>query len=149
ILIDEGQDFAADWLRALVQALDPATGELLVALDPAQNIYGREVGWGELELGGPAHTRRLELNHRNSAPIAAAAGRVLEPLDGNGAGPAATSRARTGAPPEVRRCATFDASRMDALAWIRERRTRGVPARDLLVLGLSRLDMITVNAWLN
>ena len=51
ILIDEGQDFVGDWYRALVQALDPATGELLVALDPAQNIYGREVAWEDLGLG--------------------------------------------------------------------------------------------------
>jgi len=149
ILIDEGQDFAPDWLRALVQALDPATGELLVALDPAQNIYGREVAWGELDLEGSAHTRRLEVNHRNTAPIAAAACRVLEPVDRNGGGPASSPGARAGAPPQVQRCATFESSRVDALAWIRERRTRGVPARDLLVLGLSRLDMITVNAWLN
>jgi superfamily I DNA/RNA helicase len=27
--------------------------------------------------------------------------------------------------------------------------SQGVPAGDVLVLGLSRLDMITVNAWLN
>jgi superfamily I DNA/RNA helicase len=149
ILIDEGQDFAADWFRALVQTLDPATGELLVALDPAQNIYGREVAWDELELEGPARTRRLEVNHRNCAAIAAAACRVLQPLDGNGARPAPSPGERDGAAPEVHRCVTFESSRADALAWIRERRMRGVPARDLLVLGLSRLDMITVNAWLN
>ena len=53
ILIDEGQDFVGDWYRALVQALDPATGELLVALDPAQNIYGREVAWGTSASGSP------------------------------------------------------------------------------------------------
>ncbi len=49
----------------------------------------------------------------------------------------------------MHRCATFESSRADALAWIRERRARGIPARELLILGLSRLDMITVNAWLN
>jgi superfamily I DNA/RNA helicase len=154
ILIDEGQDFVGDWYRALVQALDPATGELLVALDPAQNIYGREVAWGDLGLGIAARTRNLEVNHRNSPPIAAAACRLILPLDGDAGGPPArpdpaNAALASGSAPEVHRCATFDSSRADALAWIRERRARGVPARDLLVLGLSRLDMITVNAWLN
>jgi superfamily I DNA/RNA helicase len=154
ILIDEGQDFVADWYRALVQALDPATGELLVALDPAQNIYGREVAWGDLGLGGAARTWLLEVNHRNSPPIAAAACRLIQTLDGDAsvrrARPAPADAALAGgSAPEVHRCASFESSRADALAWIRERRARGVPARDLLVLGLSRLDMITVNAWLN
>ena len=154
ILIDEGQDFVGDWYRALVQALDPATGELLVALDPAQNIYGRDVAWGDLGLGVAAQTRILEVNHRNSRPIAAAACRLIQPLDGDAGGrqarpdPADAALAG-GSTPEVHRCATFESSRADALAWIRERRAQGVPARDLLVLGLSRLDMITVNAWLN
>jgi superfamily I DNA/RNA helicase len=154
ILIDEGQDFVGDWYRALVQALDPATDELLVALDPAQNIYGREVAWGDLDLGVAARTRNLEVNHRNSPPIAAAACRLILSLDGDAGGPPARpdpadAALAGGSAPEVHRCATFESSRADALAWIRERRARGVPARDLLVLGLSRLDMITVNAWLN
>jgi len=154
ILIDEGQDFVGDWYRALVQALDPATGELLVALDPAQNIYGREVAWGDLGLGIAAQTLNLEVNHRNSPPIAAAACRLIAPLDGDAGGrrapPDPADEALAAGPaPEVHRCATFESSRADALAWIRERRALGVPARDLLVLGLSRLDMITVNAWLN
>jgi superfamily I DNA/RNA helicase len=154
ILIDEGQDFVGDWYRALVQALDPATGELLVALDPAQNIYGREVAWADLGLGVATQTRILEVNHRNSPPIAAAACRLIQSLDGDAGGPRAPADPADGplaggAAPEVHRCATFESSRADALAWIRERRARGVPARELLVLGLSRLDMITVNAWLN
>jgi len=151
ILIDEGQDFVTDWYRALLQALDPATGELLVALDPEQNIYGREVAWAELGLDGPECTRGLELNHRNTASIAAAACRLIQPLDGRGGSAPAPSHpaAHTGPAPEVHRCGSFESSRADALAWIRERRAQGAPARDLLVLGLSRLDMITVNAWLN
>ena len=134
ILIDEGQDFVGDWYRALGQALDPATDELLVALDPAQNIYGREVAWGDLGLGAAARTRNLEVNHRNSPPIAAAACRLIQPLDkdaGRGRGAARPggrgARRRLGA--RSHRCATFESSRADALAWIRERRARGVPAQ--------------------
>ncbi len=38
ILVDEGQDFADDWYRAVLRALDPATDCLFIALDSSQNI---------------------------------------------------------------------------------------------------------------
>jgi superfamily I DNA/RNA helicase len=157
ILVDEGQDFVADWYRALLRALDPVSGEMLVALDPAQNIYGREIPWGDLGLGNAERTRVLTVNHRNSRAIGTAACRLLRTIGG---GHAATNGGRAGLDPlesspddglapAVHRCATFEASRAHALAWIRERLATGVRASSVLVLGLSRLDMITVNAWLN
>ncbi len=41
ILIDEGQDFAVEWLRSLTELLDEHSDSLLLCLDPAQNIFGR------------------------------------------------------------------------------------------------------------
>lgn len=146
ILVDEGQDFVDDWYRGLLRALDPA-GELFVAIDPAQNIYGRTIDWDALGLGASADHRALGDNHRNARVIAEAARRVLAPIDD--VGDDASVVGADGPAPEVTRCATFEASRAHALAWVRDRLERGTPARDVLVLGLSRLDMITVNAWLN
>ncbi len=156
ILIDEGQDFVADWCRALLRALDPVAGEMLVALDPAQNIYGREIAWADLGLGGAEATRVMTVNYRNSRAIGTAACRLIRTIGG---GDAATHGVRAGLDPldpspdglapAVHRCATFASSRAHALAWIRERLAAGVRASSVLVLGLSRLDMITVNAWLN
>jgi hypothetical protein len=41
VLIDEGHDFAPEWLRLVVQMVDPTTNSLLVLYDDAQSIYER------------------------------------------------------------------------------------------------------------
>jgi len=41
VLIDEGHDFEADWLRLPVQMVDESTQFLLFIYDRAQSIYGR------------------------------------------------------------------------------------------------------------
>ena len=151
ILVDEGQDFAPDWYRALGHALDPGVDHLVVSFDPAQNIYRRELPWAEVGLEPEDHSFRLDGNRRNTPAIARAARRLLDPIDGPVGGEAeAAGVARSDGPlPEVRRCATFGDSREHALGWVRACLARGTPARGILVLGLGRLDMITVNAWLN
>lgn len=50
ILVDEGQDLRRDWWLALRAALKPA-GEMLLAVDRAQNIYGVE-NWVDGDLRG-------------------------------------------------------------------------------------------------
>ena len=146
VLVDEGQDFAPDWYHAIARSLDPDDGELFVTVDPAQNIYGRAVAWQDLGFPVSEPASLLTVNHRNSPAIAAAAARLLGGAEIAGDD---TAPARDGPAPAVHRCASFEASRAHALAWVRERLAAGVPASGLLVLGLSRLDMITVNAWLN
>jgi hypothetical protein len=73
ILVDEGQDFANDWYRAILKALDPATNSLLVALDSSQNIYKRKISWRELGLQVIGHSRIMRINYRNTRPILDAA----------------------------------------------------------------------------
>ena len=41
ILIDEGHDFAPEWLKLITQMVDPATNSLLLLYDDAQSIYER------------------------------------------------------------------------------------------------------------
>ena len=41
VMIDEGHDFAPEWLRLVTQMVDPATNSLLVLYDDAQSIYER------------------------------------------------------------------------------------------------------------
>ncbi|MDP3616612.1 MAG: NERD domain-containing protein/DEAD/DEAH box helicase, partial [Rhodoferax sp.] len=41
ILIDEGHDFAPEWLRLVTQMVDPTTNSLLLLYDDAQSIYER------------------------------------------------------------------------------------------------------------
>jgi len=152
ILVDEGQDFVDDWYRALLRALDPKTDSLVVAVDPSQNIYRREIHWDAFGIGAAARTRVLPDNRRTPPAILRAARRMIAGLPGE-AGPDADAGAGAavsgGRAPEVRACASFDASREHALGWIRQRLAEGAAPGDVLLLGLSRLDMITVNAWLN
>jgi superfamily I DNA/RNA helicase len=41
VLIDEGHDFAPEWLRLVTQMVNRATNSLLVLCDDAQSIYER------------------------------------------------------------------------------------------------------------
>jgi superfamily I DNA/RNA helicase len=157
ILVDEGQDFADDWYRALLRALDPATNSLFIALDPSQNIFKRTVDWRAIGVEVRGRTRDLRVNYRNTEPILAAAYRMIRGIetaeetapDARDERTAPDRASRGGPAPELRRCASFDASRGHALEWVRDRLARGVPAEQVLVLGPDRLDMTTFNAWLN
>lgn len=66
LVVDEGQDFRADWWPAILELLsDPASGTIYVFFDPHQNIYG----------GGPPEAlqvapTRLVYNCRNTSRIA-------------------------------------------------------------------------------
>ncbi len=40
VLIDEGHDFKAEWLKLIVQMIHPESDSLLVLYDNAQSIYG-------------------------------------------------------------------------------------------------------------
>lgn len=46
LLIDEGHDFEADWLKLVVQMVDPETNSLLLLYDDAQSIYRKTSGLG-------------------------------------------------------------------------------------------------------
>jgi hypothetical protein len=41
VMIDEGHDFAPEWLKLVTQMVDPTTNSLLVLYDDAQSIYER------------------------------------------------------------------------------------------------------------
>jgi hypothetical protein len=66
IVVDEAQDFHADWSAVLEACLkDEKNGALIVFYDPGQKIFGRKSGLSEL----PA-SYSLTVNFRNSQEIA-------------------------------------------------------------------------------
>lgn len=70
ILVDEGQDFRRDWWLTLRSALKP-DGEMLLAVDRAQNIYGVE-NWvdGDLRQTGLSSTwYELPVSYRMPEPL--------------------------------------------------------------------------------
>lgn len=87
ILIDEGHDFAPEWLKLVTQMVDPATNSLLLLYDDAQSIYDRadKRGFSLKRVGIQAQGRTtiLKINYRNTRQILQLAnqlaGGMLEP----------------------------------------------------------------------
>jgi len=77
LLIDEGHDFQEDWLRLLVQMVDPKTNSLLLLYDDAQNLYGKEkrrlFSFKSVGIQAQGRTTILKLNYRNTQEILAIA----------------------------------------------------------------------------
>jgi hypothetical protein len=156
IVVDEGQDFADDWYRALLRALDPETNSLFIALDSSQSIYKRKLSWREIGIQIVGHTRVLRVNYRNTRQILSTAYAMIQELDAAGMAARETGdeyvapdkALRDGPAAEVRQCEAEEASQQHALEWIRERLARGAAPEEILVLGLGRPEMASLETWL-
>ena len=72
ILIDEGHDFEPDWFRCATNLLKGGPGgDLLVAVDGAQSLYGRarNFTWKSVGVEARGRSRRLSRNYRNTKQI--------------------------------------------------------------------------------
>ncbi len=77
ILIDEGHDFAPEWLKLVTQMVDPATNNLLLLYDDAQSIYERErsrdktkqFSFKSVGVQAQGRTTILKINYRNTKQI--------------------------------------------------------------------------------
>ncbi len=156
ILIDEGQDFADEWYRLLLRALDAEANRLFIAFDSSQNIYQRRVSWRTLGVQIVGHTRVLRRNYRNTVPILSAAYHMIRELDAAQADPDELTSAlvvpdkalRSGPAPEVACLDSAEGVRRHARDWILARLQRGVAPSELLVIGYSRPGMKDTATWL-
>jgi len=77
VMIDEGHDFAPEWLRLVTQMIDPNTNSLLLLYDDAQSIYGEKVkrkfSFSSVGIQAKGRTTILRLNYRNTAQVLAVA----------------------------------------------------------------------------
>lgn len=75
LLIDEGHDFEADWLKLVVQMVDPETKSVLLLYDDAQSIYKKKNGLGftlsSVGIEAAGRTTILKINYRNTQEILA------------------------------------------------------------------------------
>jgi len=73
ILIDEGHDFNQEWLRLVVDMVDPETNSLLLLYDDTQSIYKRSSGLGftlkDVGIEAQGRTTILKLNYRNTEEV--------------------------------------------------------------------------------
>ncbi len=92
VLIDEGHDFRPEWLKLVVQMVDPLTNSLLVLFDDVQSIYETDGGenprknfsFKQLGIQARGRTTILKVNYRNTEEILEfAAGFAQELLAGS------------------------------------------------------------------
>jgi hypothetical protein len=73
VLIDEGHDFAPEWLKLVTQMVDPATNSLLLLYDDAQSIYERsrtqQFSFKSMGVQAQGRTTILKINYRNTKQI--------------------------------------------------------------------------------
>ncbi len=73
VLIDEGHDFAPEWLKLVTQMIDPSTNSLLLLYDDAQSIYERartkQFSFKSLGIQAQGRTTILKVNYRNTRQI--------------------------------------------------------------------------------
>jgi hypothetical protein len=84
VLIDEGHDFEAEWLKLAAQMVDPATNSLLLLYDDAQSIYQRrraqQFSFKSLGIQAQGRTTILKINYRNTRQILQTASMVAADL---------------------------------------------------------------------
>lgn len=84
VLIDEGHDFAPEWLKLITQMVDPATNSLLVLYDDAQSIYERtrskQFSFKSVGIQAKGRTTILRINYRNTRQILQTASLVAADL---------------------------------------------------------------------
>jgi superfamily I DNA and RNA helicase len=80
LLIDEGHDFEANWLKLVTQMIDPEKDSLLLLYDDAQSIYKKQrdkkkdrLDFSHSSVGIQARGRTtvLKMNYRNTRQILA------------------------------------------------------------------------------
>ncbi|MFW9877967.1 MAG: UvrD-helicase domain-containing protein, partial [Candidatus Thorarchaeota archaeon] len=78
ILIDEAQDFEAEWFRLVMQVLNPVTNSLLIACDGLQGIYARKrFYWSDVGIQARGRVKRFERSYRVPLEIGNLAQKVL------------------------------------------------------------------------
>lgn len=73
ILVDEGHDFKPEWLKLIVQMVDPTSNSLLLLYDDAQSIYERrhtkQFSFKSVGIQAQGRTTILKINYRNTKQI--------------------------------------------------------------------------------
>lgn len=145
VLIDEGHDFRPEWLKLVVQMVDPRTNSLLVLYDDAQSIYDaggkKNFSFKSVGIQAQGRTTVLKVNYRNTQEIlkfaAQFAKELLTASDASEDGVpriAPISAGRSGQAPVVINLPTLN----DEGAWIAKRlqqeHENGTPWRDMAIL---------------
>ncbi|KAA0893999.1 DEAD/DEAH box helicase [Oryzomonas rubra] len=83
VLIDEGHDFRPEWLKLIVQMVNPRSNSLLVLYDDAQSIYNKKkrgFSFKSVDIQATGRTTILKVNYRNTKEILDCATRFAQGL---------------------------------------------------------------------
>jgi len=72
LMVDEGHDFEADWIKLIVQMVDPVTNSVLLLYDDAQSIYKKKAldfSLSSVGVQARGRTTILRINYRNTNEI--------------------------------------------------------------------------------
>ncbi len=146
VLIDEGQDFEADWLRLVSLLINEGTQSLLLVEDRAQTIYKRKRSYiQDTGLSFQGRSKILSINYRNTSQIVKFAWDfyrensmlknkvVNRSLDGEIIAPQSTKR--KGPEPGIIKAANFfDEMRLVARQMKKLHQEKKVPLEEMLIL---------------
>lgn len=145
ILIDEGHDFRPEWLKLVVQMVDPRTNSLLVLYDDAQSIYGGEkkkkFSFKSVGIQAAGRTTILKVNYRNTDEILRfardVAQGILQPQEADDDGVpllSPQSAGRVGPAPQVIKLPTLRNEAEFIVRRLQEAHRNGTPWRDMAVI---------------
>lgn len=145
VLIDEGHDFRPEWLKLVVQMVDPLSNSLLVLYDDAQSIYERtkkqKFSFKSVGIQAQGRTNILKINYRNTQEILNVAANfahdllsakdvdedhvpVVHPM----------SAGRHGQRPSIVKLPTLDDESKWIISQLKEAHQSGMPWKDMAVL---------------
>lgn len=145
VLIDEGHDFRPEWLKLVVQMVDPRTNSLLVLYDDAQSIYGGETrkkfSFKSVGIQAAGRTTILRVNYRNTDEIQRfardVAQSILNPTEADDDGvPLVPPRpaGRHGPPPQVVKLPSLRDEAEFIARRLQDAHRRGMAWRDMAVI---------------
>lgn len=151
VMIDEGHDFRSEWLKLVVQMVNPQTSSLLVLYDDAQSIYDtRKKGkfsFKGVGIQAQGRTTILKVNYRNTHEILDFAARFAQQLltqedaDEDGIPRLAPiSAGRRGTSPLLVKLPTIRAEADEIAKRLKEAHQKGVAWKDMAVLYWDSLD---------
>jgi superfamily I DNA and RNA helicase len=145
ILIDEAHDFEPGWFLGCTSALKThPPGDLLIAVDGAQSLYGRPKSftWRSVGVQAQGRSRRLSVNYRNTKEIIEFTWRVTQAAAPEEDGCETHVRVRPkavlkrGPVPTHRPCATFPEEVQAVAELAAHFRAAGVPSERIGILYL-------------
>jgi hypothetical protein len=143
VLIDEGHDFEPDWFRCATGLLRAGPeGDLLIAIDGAQSLYGRSRGftWKSVGVQAQGRSRRLSRNYRNTKQILEFAWQVAQSVVTDAEETEThvrvlpTKVARQGPVPVYRGCGSVALEHALIARLIHDLKGKGLVERDIAVL---------------